>query len=89
MRFIAFHAFHRFSCDIFADVSSFSSILGKVRYLVFFNPTQPHLMFLVYLLATDGLSVCRYLKNLKNEGSAMFRGSAVQKLEEKFFSAKI
>ena len=43
---------------------------------------QPHLMFLVYLLATNWLSVCRSLKKL-NEGPTMFMGSAVQKLQEK------
>ena len=56
----------------FADFSSFSSISGKICLAASFN----------------GLSVCRSLKKLKNEGSTMFRGSAVQKLEEKYFSSK-
>ena len=77
------------SCNIFADASSFSSISGKIRHVASLNHIQPHLMFLVYLLATNVLSVCRYFKKLKNEGSTMFRGSAVQKLEEKCFSVRI
>ena len=46
-------------------------------------------MFLIYLLATNVLSVCISLKKLKSEGSSMLRGSVVQKLEEKCFSVKI
>ena len=83
--YYAFGHFHIFS---FAEVSSFPSISGKIRHVTPFNHIQPTLMFLVYLLATNGLSVCRSLKKLKNEGSTMFRESAVQKVEEKCFSVK-
>ena len=81
-------AFENPSCDTFADVSSFSRISGKICHVASFNVIQPHLMFLVYLLATNWLSVCRSLRKLKNEGSTMFRGSAIQKLEEKCFFSK-
>ena len=46
------------------------------------------MMFLAYLLATTVLSISRTLRMLRNEGSTMFRGSMVQKLEEKCFSEK-
>ena len=84
-----YYAFDHFSCDVFADVSRFSSISKKVCHVVVSNPIQYHLMFLVYLLATNRWSVCRFLKKLINERSTMFRGSAVQKLEEKCLSVKI
>ena len=84
-----YYALDHFSCDFSAEVSSFSSISEKKRHAVSITQPQPHLMFLVYLLATNGLSVCRSLKTLKNEGSTMFRGSAVQKLEENCFSVKL
>ena len=83
-----YYAFDYLSYNIFADVSSFSLILGKMSHLASFNPIQPHLMFLVYLLASNVLSVCRSLKKLKNDRSTKFMGSAVQKLEEECFSAK-
>ena len=83
------YAFYYFSCNFFAEVSSFLFISRKIRHLALLNHVQPHLMFLVYLLVTNGLSVCRSLKKIKNEGSTMFRGSTVQKLEEKCFSVKI
>ena len=66
----------------FADFSRFSSISS-------FNLIQPHLMFLLYLLATNGLPVSRYLIKLKNGRSTMFRESAVQRLAEKYFSVKV
>ena len=83
MRLITFHVtflptsavFHRF----------------QAKYDMWHHSTQfkPHLMFLVYLFATNLLPVCKPLKRLKNEGSTMFRGSVVQKLEEKRFSVNI
>ena len=42
-----------------------------------------------YQCIISHISVCKSLKKLKNEGSTMFRGSAIQKLEEKCFSVKI
>ena len=84
-----YYTFDHFSFDLFADVSIFSSISGKICHVASLNLIQLHLMFLVYLLATNGLSVCRSLEKLKDEGLTMFRGSAVQKLEEKCFSVKI
>ena len=84
-----YYAFDNLSCDTFAEVSSFESISGKIRHAASFNLIQHYLMFLVYLLATNVLSVCGSLKKLKNEGSTIFRGSVVQKLEEKCFSVKI
>ena len=62
-----YYAFDHLSCDIFA-ASSFSPISGKIRNVASFNPIQPHSLFLVYLLATNVLSVCRSLKKLKNQG---------------------
>ena len=84
-----YNAFDHLSCDIFADVNIVSSILGKIPHVASFNPIQPHVMFLVYSLPTNVLSVCSFLKALKNEGSTMFRRSAVQKLEEKCLLVKI
>ena len=60
-----YYAFDHLSCDIFADISSFSSISEKICHVASFIPIQPHLMFLVYLLTTNGLSVCGSLKMLK------------------------
>ena len=57
------------------------------------NPNiQPHSILLdVFRIRTGhhGWSVCRSLKKLKNERSAMFRGSAIQTLEEILFSVRI
>ena len=61
----------------------------KIWHVAIFNSIQPNLIFLVYLLVLNVLSVCRSLKKLKNEGSTMFNGSIVQKLEEKYFIVKI
>ena len=74
-----YYAFDNFSCDIFADVISFTTISGKIRHVALRNSIQPYLMFLVYLLAINGSSVCRSPKKLKNERFTMLRGSAVQK----------
>ena len=74
-----------FSCGIFGDVSIFSTILGEICHIGSFSPIKPHMKFLVYLLATNMLSVCRPLKMLKHEGSTVFRRSVVQKLEEECF----
>ena len=59
------------------------------RKNISYDLIQPHLMFLVHLLATNVLSVCRSLKKLQNEGSIMFKISAVHKLDRKCFSVKI
>ena len=80
-------------CLITSHVIFFQQFLIDFRKNIYHealsNSIQPYLMFLVYLLATNGSSVCRSLKKLKNEGSTMFRGSVVRKLQEKCFSVKI
>ena len=73
----------------FCWCQQFFIIFKKNKSCGIIQPHWTHLMFLVYLLATNVLSVCRSLKKLKNEGSTMFRGLAVQKLEKKNFSVKI
>ena len=60
-----------------------------MRHVASSNHIQPHMMFLVFLLVTNVLSVCKSLKKLKIRWSTMFTGSAVQKLEGKHFSVKI
>ena len=52
------------------------------------KPIKPYLMFLVYSLATNVLSICVSLNKLKHEGSIMFRRSEAQKLEKKMFFVK-
>ena len=44
-----YYAFHRLSCDIFADICSFLSVLGKIHRVASFNFIQPNSMFLVYI----------------------------------------
>ena len=83
---VVFKYFGQFSCNNFADISSFSSISEKICHMALSNPIQPYLMFLAYLLATNGWSVCNLSNKRKNEGPIMFRGSGVQKLDEKCFS---
>ena len=67
-----------------SDISNFSW-----HYPILFNLLVYLFLILVYLLATNGWSVYRPLKKLTEKLSAMLRGSAPQKLEEKRFSVKI
>ena len=68
--------------------SSFSSIAGKIYHMASVKPIKPYLMFLVYSLATNVLSIYVSLNKLKHEGSIMFRRSEAQKLEKKMFFVK-
>lgn len=86
---LKYYTFDHLSSVIFADISSFSSISGKMRHMASFNPFESHSALLVYLLGSNVLSICRSLKKLRNEGSTMFRLSAVQILKKNCFVRKI
>ena len=82
------YAFDHFSCDFLLTSAFFIYFMKNTSCDV----VQPHVTpfdVLVYFLATNGLSVCRFLTKLKDEKSTKFRGSVVQKLNEKCFLVKI
>ena len=59
-----YYAFDHLPCDIFADVTVHRFLENKQCGII-----QPHLMFLIYLLVINVLSVCRSLKKLKIEST--------------------
>lgn len=82
------YMFDHLLCDLFADVSSFSLILGKICHVASFTLIQTHLMFLVYLLASNCLSVCRIHKKFKKWVNHV-QGISSSKIRWKMFSMKI
>ena len=82
-----YYAFDHLSCDNFADISSFD--FRKNGSCDITQPFSTPFDVFGILIGHLCVTVCRSLKKLKNEWSTMFRGSAVQNIEEKCFSAKI
>ena len=82
-----------FSCDFLADVSSLLLISGKNSSDVIIQPqSTPFDAFGILIGQQWVISMYisqKALKKLENEGSAMFRESQFQKLEEKRISVKI